>query len=93
VPAANAKNLVLRDEVIAAVEEGTFRVYAAEHVDDVMEVLTGLPAGAPGPDGLFPAGSVNARVAERLAALAEKAKAFAAPAAGRVLGGEGPAHG
>ncbi|HSN93389.1 MAG TPA: ATP-binding protein, partial [Anaeromyxobacteraceae bacterium] len=57
VPAANAKNLVLRDEVIEAVQAGRFRVYAVEHVDEAMEILTGLPAGTPGPDGRFPAGS------------------------------------
>jgi predicted ATP-dependent protease len=93
VPAANAKHLVLRDEVIAAVEQGKFRVYAVEHVDEAMEILTGLPAGASGPDGRFPAGSVNGRVAERLSAMAEKAKAFAAPAPGRGPGVEGPGNG
>jgi predicted ATP-dependent protease len=91
VPAANAKNLVLRDEVIAAVREGKFRLFAVETVDEAMEILTGLSAGAAGPDGRFPEGTLNARVAERLAALAEKARAFAAAAGGRA-GGEGPGN-
>jgi lon-related putative ATP-dependent protease len=92
VPAANAKNLVLRDEVVSAVKDGRFRVYAVEHVDEALEILTGLPAGAPGPDGRFPPGSLNARVAERLAEMAERAKAFAAAGAGRGAG-EGPGNG
>jgi hypothetical protein len=46
-------------------------------VDDAMEVLTGTPAGETGADGTFPEGTVNGRVARRLAELAEKARAFA----------------
>ncbi len=80
VPAANVPHLVLRDEVLEAVTEGRFRLHAVATVDEGIELLTGLPAGAPDATGAFPPGSFDARVAARLAALAERARAFALPA-------------
>jgi len=35
--------------------------------------LTGIPAGEPGPDGEYPAGTLNQRIAARLDAFAAKA--------------------
>jgi hypothetical protein len=46
-----------------------------ESVDDGIEVLTGLPAGAADPQGNYPDGSVNRRVEEKLVGLAEQAQA------------------
>ncbi len=80
IPASNEKHLMLRRDVVEACAAGKFHVWPIEHADEGIELLTGVPAGAPGPDGRFPEGSVNARVAARLEALAEKARAFAAPA-------------
>jgi lon-related putative ATP-dependent protease len=77
VPAANVPHLVLREEVVAAAAEGRFRVIAVETVDEGIELLTGLPAGAADPDGRFPEGTFNARVAARLEAMAARARAFA----------------
>jgi len=71
VPQSNLVHLMLRADVVAAVEEGKFRVFAVRDVDDCLELLSGLPAGERGRDGLFPEGSFNRRVEERLAALAE----------------------
>jgi lon-related putative ATP-dependent protease len=90
VPAANVRHLVLRDEVVDAVAAGRFRVFAVENVDEALELLSGLPAGAAAADGSFPPGSFNARVAARLAALAERARAFGAGARGRDPGPEEP---
>jgi predicted ATP-dependent protease len=66
-PAANTKDLMLRPAVVGAVEAGQFQVYVAHHVDEVMEILTGLPAGHPDGNGQFPKGSVNGQVQRRLA--------------------------
>ena len=55
-----------------------FRIYPVETVDEGMELLTGIPPGAPDKDGRFPEGSFNARVAAALEALAAKGRAFAA---------------
>jgi lon-related putative ATP-dependent protease len=78
VPAANAKHLMLRAEVVEAARAGRFSVWTVESVDDVMELLTGLPAGDRGLDGSFPDDTVNGRVAHRLADLAARAQAFGA---------------
>jgi predicted ATP-dependent protease len=63
VPQANVAQLMLRDDVIDAVAAGRFAIHAVGHVDDAVEVLTGLAAGdalAPQPD------SVHGRVVARL---------------------------
>ncbi len=78
VPAANVPELALREDVLAAIAEGRFRLYGVETVDQGVELLTGWPAGAPDASGRWPEGTVGARVAARLAALAEAARAFAA---------------
>jgi lon-related putative ATP-dependent protease len=80
IPAANVKHLMLREDVVAAVAEGRFRVHAVESVDEAAELLTGLPAGERGADGAFPGGTLNARVEARLAEFAEKARKAAAEA-------------
>jgi lon-related putative ATP-dependent protease len=67
IPAANVRHLMLRDDVIAAVGRGEFHVWAVATVDEGLEILTGRPAGVPGPDGRFPPASVNAAVEDALA--------------------------
>ena len=47
VPQANARHLMLNDEVVAAVADGKFSVYAISHVDEAIELLSGMPAGEP----------------------------------------------
>lgn len=76
IPAANLPHLMLREDVVEAVAAGLFRVYAIENIDEGLEILTGLPAGARGSDGRFPEGSVNRRAEDRLIALAEARRSF-----------------
>jgi lon-related putative ATP-dependent protease len=78
-PASNVKHLMLREDVVEAVRADQFHLWAVENVDQGIEVLTGVPAGERGPDGRWPEGSVNARVAARVAEMAERARAFAVP--------------
>lgn len=66
IPAANAKDLMLREDVRDAAAEGLFHVYTAAHVDEVMELLTEMPRGLPDRDGLYPDDSFNGRVQMRL---------------------------
>jgi lon-related putative ATP-dependent protease len=82
VPASNVKHLMLRSDVVEAAGAGRFHVYPVETVDQGVELLTGMAAGERGPDGQFPDGTVNARVVARLAEMAERARAFAAPPQG-----------
>ncbi len=76
-PASNVPHLVLRDEALAAIVEGRFRLWAVETADEALELLSGLPAGAPDAEGRFPSATVNARITERLERFAERARAFA----------------
>ena len=76
IPRANVDNLMLRQDAIDAVDQGQFRVYAVETIDQGMELLTGETAGVRRADGLFPEGTINRRVADRLTELAEAAKRF-----------------
>ncbi|WP_288943807.1 AAA family ATPase [uncultured Roseovarius sp.] len=66
IPQANVKHLALRRRVIDAVEAGTFRIVPMSHLSDAIAVLTGQEPGTRGKDGIFPEGSVNARVESRL---------------------------
>ena len=51
IPAANVRNLALHPEVIAAVREGNFAIYPVRSVEEGVELLSGVPAGAPGEPG------------------------------------------
>ncbi len=78
IPASNVQHLMLRRDVVEAVEAGKFHVYPVETVDEGIEILTGLSAGEPDEEGEYPEGSINYRVKKRLAELAEKRQEFAA---------------
>ncbi len=77
IPSTNVKHLMLREDVVQEAAEGRFHVWAVDTIDQAIEIATGLPAGERGPGTGFPAGSFNQRVEQRLAALAERARAFA----------------
>lgn len=72
IPAANVKHLMLRHDVVAAVERGEFHIYAINTIDEGIELLTGVPAGVRGRTGKYPKNSVNGRVEARLRKLAKK---------------------
>lgn len=42
-PASNARHLMLRDDVVAAVAEGRFHLWTARSVDEAIELFSGLP--------------------------------------------------
>jgi ATP-dependent Lon protease len=67
IPRRNVEHLVLRPDVERAIKDGTFHVWAADTIDEGIEILTGFPAGAAGPGGTYPEGTVNFLAAKRLA--------------------------
>jgi predicted ATP-dependent protease len=77
IPAQNVKNLMLKDEVVAAVRDGQFHIWAVSTVDEGIEILTGVPAGSRQEDGAWPEGTVNFRVDKRLREMAEALRKFA----------------
>ena len=79
IPRANLRNLMLRPEVVEAVKEGKFHIYAVSTVDEGIEVLTGVPAGKRRKDGKYPAGTISRKVADTLKAMADKLKQFYGP--------------
>jgi predicted ATP-dependent protease len=82
IPATNVKHLMLRRDVIEAVRNGQFRIYPVSSIDEGIEILTGIPAGVRNAEGMFPDGSINARVEIQLIAMSELARLYGAPVAG-----------
>ncbi|MBI2919677.1 MAG: AAA family ATPase [Planctomycetes bacterium] len=70
-PRANLSNLMLREDVVDAVKEKKFAIWAVSTIDEGIAILTGKPAGARGKDGKYPAGTVNALVDARICRFTE----------------------
>ncbi|MGB9755801.1 MAG: Lon protease family protein, partial [Desulfurella sp.] len=45
IPYQNKKDLVLRDDVIEAIQSGNFKIYTIETIDDAIEIFADIPAG------------------------------------------------
>lgn len=71
IPRRNVRHLMLRPDVVAAVEQGQFHVFAVDTVDEAVSLLTGVPSGVVDEQGNYPPATVNQRVAARLAELFE----------------------
>ena len=66
IPIQNVNNLQLSDEVVDAVKNKLFHIYAISTIDEGIEILTGVPAGKKDKYGNFPAGTVNYLAYEKL---------------------------
>jgi lon-related putative ATP-dependent protease len=71
IPRRNVKHLMLDHEVIEAVREGKFSIWAIDTIDEGIEILTGVKAGRERKNGTFSPGSVHDRVKTRLKKLLE----------------------
>ena len=89
IPASNTRHLMLREDVVEACRDGKFAIYAVESIDQGLEILTGVPAGTPDAEGAYPEGSINRRVADRLADFAEKARKMGSAVDGKGGGDNG----
>lgn len=76
IPSANRKHLMLRQDVIDAVEAGEFHIYPIETIDQGIEILTEREAGHPDEQGSYPEGTINAMVQARLVEFAEQRARF-----------------
>ena len=76
IPRANVKNLMLKKDVTDAVKKGKFHVYQVATVEEGIEILTGVPAGYPDEEGLYPEGTVYHGAQEKLKKYLERSIKF-----------------
>ncbi|MCH8989537.1 MAG: AAA family ATPase [Chloroflexi bacterium] len=76
IPHQNVKNLMLRQDVVEAIREGKFHVYAVKTIDEGLEILTGKTAGEADASGAFPEGTVNYLIAKRLGELNDSMRGY-----------------
>lgn len=76
IPETNARHLMLKSEVVKAMQEKQFSIWTIETIDDAIELLTGVSAGQRDEDGAYPAESINGKVEEMLKQFVLDLKAF-----------------
>ncbi len=82
IPASNVEHMMLREDIVEAVSQGKFCIYAVRTVDEAMHLLTGVEPGEPNTKGDYPDGTLNARVAATLAEFARRVRQFHQPEGG-----------
>ncbi len=76
IPAGNISDLMLPQKVIQATTKGDFFIYAVQTVEQTIEILSCYEAGLPNPDGLYPQGTFNSLIDDRLQDLARGLRDF-----------------
>ncbi len=66
IPGANVKNLILRRDVVEAIEKQEFHLYRVSRIEEGIEILTGVGAGRPDKASCYPRDTVFGKVQERL---------------------------
>jgi len=78
IPQSNVKHLMLREDVREAVKQNRFAIYSVQTIDQMMELLTGVSAGAKDKTNKYPEGTVNYQVQKRVDKLNKLRKTYAA---------------
>lgn len=73
IPVQNIENLMLKDEVVKACKEGQFAIYAVEHSDQAVKLMTGVPAGQINEKGRYASNTLYGKILLRLAKLRKDA--------------------
>jgi lon-related putative ATP-dependent protease len=76
IPEKNVNNLMLRRDVVEAVEKKKFRIYPVTTIEEGIEILTGMEAGELQEDGTYPEGTLFRKVDDKLQEMAEMEKEF-----------------
>lgn len=76
IPESNVKNLMLNDEVITAVKQKKFNIWAVGKIEDGIRLLTGVPAGQMHKDGTFTKDSIFAKAQEKITDFSKKSRRF-----------------
>jgi predicted ATP-dependent protease len=66
IPKTNERHLMLKEEVVEAIQAGLFHVWSIETIEQGIEILTGIPAGGPGKNAAFVKGTVFYQVDQAL---------------------------
>ena len=66
IPMANVKQLMLRDDIIAAVKAGTFHVYGVHTLSEALTLMTGLPVDTLNKKKRYRKNTLFGKVLERL---------------------------
>lgn len=69
IPRSNTHNLMLRADIVKAVEKGAFHIWAIDHVIEAIEIFTGKPAGVATDDGSYPVDTIFGLAQAKLNAL------------------------
>jgi len=72
IPKANVQNLMLKKEVVDAVENGDFHIYQVTTIEEGIQILTDKAAGTPDEQGNYPKGTVFGNVQKKLRSYYEK---------------------
>lgn len=76
IPKPNVKDLMLKPEVMEAVERGVFHIWAVSTIEEGIEILTGVKAGKRNKNGQWTKNSIFALADARLTELAESLRDF-----------------
>ena len=76
IPASNVQHLMLSEEVVDAVKNGKFHIYPVSTIDEGIEILTGVKAGAISDDGNYEPQTVHFEVNQQLAVMAKEITRF-----------------
>lgn len=66
IPSSNKRHLMLKQEVVEAVEKGLFHIYAVSTIDEAISLLTGVDADVSHQDGIYVEASINQKIEETL---------------------------
>jgi len=71
IPRKNLENLMLKEDIVEAVKQNNFHIYAAQTVDEGIEILTDVPAGEKRTEGTYPEESIHGMVSKQLKRMAD----------------------
>lgn len=72
IPRQNVKDLMLKEEVINAVNKNKFHIYSVAKVEEAVEILTGIKAGAKQKNGTWEPNTVFGEVEKELKAMRKR---------------------
>ena len=72
IPHLNERHLMLNEAVRKAVAAGQFHIYSMTHIEEALELMTGMEMGEADAQGHYPENSLNGRILSRLESMCDK---------------------